>query len=373
MIANATAKHLPATSLSLLLLFGSGGCAQVKTGDLRDYHRDTMRQATACAVDPPCRDMVSFVGSGESKHGVRYGIDPGCFGYHPTCWRPWPAECPPCPPFAVMQQTPLPSEVVLERAPESGQRPSSPFVPEVAPPLEPTPLDWNSVPSPAPPGDKSGAAEKAKDAKDREAAAGTRLPPASSSKPAPAPASKLPPAPASKLPPAPTISPAPNLPREASPPADVPPPPSEGEPGVLSAPEGGDSTRSLSPPATTPLAGGTALLPEQTNRSSSGAWISSQSSAGNSPRPITIETVEKSPVGIAWAIAEDPAPVAAASQASHADGTLAGGTALLPERSNLTAGAIWPPLVGLLTPTSHASPATGEISAGAFIWIGSER
>lgn len=22
-----------------------------------------------------------------------------CFGYNPTCWRPWPAECPPCLPF----------------------------------------------------------------------------------------------------------------------------------------------------------------------------------------------------------------------------------------------------------------------------------
>ncbi|MEX2118210.1 MAG: hypothetical protein WD847_01265 [Pirellulales bacterium] len=22
--------------------------------------------------------------------------DSTCFGYYPTCWRPWPAECPPC-------------------------------------------------------------------------------------------------------------------------------------------------------------------------------------------------------------------------------------------------------------------------------------
>jgi len=25
-----------------------------------------------------------------------------CFGYYPTCWRPWPAECPPCPPFTLV-------------------------------------------------------------------------------------------------------------------------------------------------------------------------------------------------------------------------------------------------------------------------------
>jgi hypothetical protein len=24
-----------------------------------------------------------------------------CFGYYPTCWRPWPCECPPCPSYAL--------------------------------------------------------------------------------------------------------------------------------------------------------------------------------------------------------------------------------------------------------------------------------
>src|SRR5262245_56532358 len=27
------------------------------------------------------------------------GPMPPCFGYHPTCWNPWPSECGPCPVF----------------------------------------------------------------------------------------------------------------------------------------------------------------------------------------------------------------------------------------------------------------------------------
>src|SRR5262245_20319129 len=27
------------------------------------------------------------------------GQPPICFGYHSTCWNPWPADCPVCPTF----------------------------------------------------------------------------------------------------------------------------------------------------------------------------------------------------------------------------------------------------------------------------------
>src|SRR6185436_561778 len=26
------------------------------------------------------------------------GVDYPCYGYHPTCWRAWPSDCPNCPP-----------------------------------------------------------------------------------------------------------------------------------------------------------------------------------------------------------------------------------------------------------------------------------
>ncbi len=31
------------------------------------------------------------------KDGCFTYCEPGCFGYEPTCWQPWPAECPNCP------------------------------------------------------------------------------------------------------------------------------------------------------------------------------------------------------------------------------------------------------------------------------------
>lgn len=37
-----------------------------------------------------------------------------CFGYYSTCWFPWPAECPPCPSFAII---PPSSEQVLSDVP----------------------------------------------------------------------------------------------------------------------------------------------------------------------------------------------------------------------------------------------------------------
>jgi hypothetical protein len=52
----------------------------------------------------------------------------GCFGYHSTCWRPWPEECPTCPSFAI---APPPQETILKDVP-LGQ--------EALPPAEVSPL-----------------------------------------------------------------------------------------------------------------------------------------------------------------------------------------------------------------------------------------
>ena len=30
-----------------------------------------------------------------------YGSGPPCFGFTSTCWRPWPEECPNCPPYTL--------------------------------------------------------------------------------------------------------------------------------------------------------------------------------------------------------------------------------------------------------------------------------
>jgi hypothetical protein len=63
-----------------------------------------------------------------------------CFGYHSTCWRAWPDECPSCPPYTL---TPELAEPVNPPAPQA--------VPEPALPLPGTdiPLPTPAVPSPS--------------------------------------------------------------------------------------------------------------------------------------------------------------------------------------------------------------------------------
>jgi hypothetical protein len=79
---------------------------------------------------------------------------PLCFGYHSTCWRPWPEECPTCPPFTL----PPPAEQVLPGAPMAEPptvEPAPPTPqPEAAPPqplLPPMPAPATNLP-PANPG-----------------------------------------------------------------------------------------------------------------------------------------------------------------------------------------------------------------------------
>ncbi len=48
-----------------------------------------------------------------------------CFGYHSVCWRPWPAECPTCPPYMPPRPefaAPVPLPVISSRTPEQPTR-----------------------------------------------------------------------------------------------------------------------------------------------------------------------------------------------------------------------------------------------------------
>lgn len=48
-----------------------------------------------------CNDALKWCAPdsyGYSQCQVYEGIGPACFGYHSTCWRPWPEECQTCPP-----------------------------------------------------------------------------------------------------------------------------------------------------------------------------------------------------------------------------------------------------------------------------------
>jgi hypothetical protein len=60
-----------------------------------------------------------------------------CFGYHSTCWRPWPEECPPCPPYTL---TPELAESVAPPMPQATPLP---------PPGSELPLPMPAVPSPS--------------------------------------------------------------------------------------------------------------------------------------------------------------------------------------------------------------------------------
>jgi hypothetical protein len=88
-----------------------------------------------------------------------------CHGHVPTCWRPWPAECPPCPPpYGVVIPDlepiarPLPS-VPPEPAGEEPLAPDfQPPIPDLEPPTLPMRDDDSAIPrnfAPLPPADDS--------------------------------------------------------------------------------------------------------------------------------------------------------------------------------------------------------------------------
>lgn len=71
----------------------------------------------------------------------------GCFGYHSTCWRPWPEECPTCPSFAIL---PPPQETVLKDVPFNQHEMLPPGI-DPLPAKEPVPPPEEPVPAPEEP------------------------------------------------------------------------------------------------------------------------------------------------------------------------------------------------------------------------------
>jgi len=65
-----------------------------------------------------------------------------CFGYHSTCWRAWPEECAPCPPYTLTPE-------LLESAPPPEAQPQPGVEPTLPLPGPDVPLPTPAVPSPS--------------------------------------------------------------------------------------------------------------------------------------------------------------------------------------------------------------------------------
>ena len=99
--------------------------------------------ACALAGTAGCVSDDPFVAHPHHGHGHHHGaacIAPDwiCYGYHPTCWRPWPPECPNCPPFTLLEQ---PGGEMLKGpiAPVVPAPPVGDVLPLPSPPLVPRP------------------------------------------------------------------------------------------------------------------------------------------------------------------------------------------------------------------------------------------
>ncbi len=98
------ARSLIVTGGALLLLLSSIGChtQRHEPWNARPYQM-------ACAWPPPCTNTC---------------LDPECYGYEQTCWRPWPGLCSECPTEVPIEVSPdaafdmLPEEIP---SPESEQ------------------------------------------------------------------------------------------------------------------------------------------------------------------------------------------------------------------------------------------------------------
>jgi hypothetical protein len=94
--------------------------------------------AWAMASSAGCVSNGAFVAHhhGGHHHGADCVMpDWICYGYHPTCWRPWPPECPNCPPYTL-----------LEPGAEILKEPVAPIIP--APAGEASPLPSPPLPGP---------------------------------------------------------------------------------------------------------------------------------------------------------------------------------------------------------------------------------
>jgi len=83
-------------------------------------------------------------------------IDPICHGFHPTCWKPWCAECAPCPPPSIGVAPCLIPNGIEPLAPEDLQSPvpvpdhESLPTPTPAPQAVPAPGQPTTLPTPSP-------------------------------------------------------------------------------------------------------------------------------------------------------------------------------------------------------------------------------
>jgi hypothetical protein len=76
--------------------------------------------------------------SGKHDHCAEcYPPSFACFGYHSTCWRPWPEECPTCPSYAII---PPPQETLIDDVPLHQEALPPPEVSPTPPPDEPAPV-----------------------------------------------------------------------------------------------------------------------------------------------------------------------------------------------------------------------------------------
>jgi len=119
------------------LLLCSGGCVMNEFVAIEGLGLAGCEAAGAQPVDPyyvpPCTDV--------------YAMDPAFYGYHPTCWTPWPEGWTGCPPCVTAMGAPIqaPGQDAAYSPPMA--RPPS-VLDELEPPL-PESTDWDIVPSPA--------------------------------------------------------------------------------------------------------------------------------------------------------------------------------------------------------------------------------
>lgn len=134
----------------------------------------SISQLAGCCCDDSC------AGCGPETGGRPFRQDyacagPACYGYHSTCWSPWPEECETCPPPArilasdevgkepspaiapdapaeliPMTAKPMPGESVPPVPPEESPKPAEPKSAEPEKDLGPTP-DSPTSPKPAAP------------------------------------------------------------------------------------------------------------------------------------------------------------------------------------------------------------------------------
>ncbi len=87
----------------------------------------TLRQQVlvALAVVIGCALPAEAIASGihRCKRPICPPYHAECFGYHSTCWRPWPVNCPTCPPYLAPRPefaAPVPLPVISSRTPQEG-------------------------------------------------------------------------------------------------------------------------------------------------------------------------------------------------------------------------------------------------------------